>query len=93
MFRVMTIVWGIGFLAEAAARVVIVELTSTGTAFAVSKVLPYVVAGLLGTWTVGYGNWSRHRGERAGVLQAAAAQPTLGTHGGGPDVTAETPPR
>jgi hypothetical protein len=93
VFRVMTIVWGIGFLAEAAARVVIVELTSTGTAFAISKVLPYVVAGLLGAWTFGYGNLSRRRGERAGVLQAAAAQPTPGTHGEGPAATAERPPR
>jgi hypothetical protein len=76
VFRVMTIVWGMGFLAEAAARIVIVEVTSTGTAFAISKVLPYVVAGLLGAWTFGYGNWSRRRGERAGVLQVAAANAT-----------------
>jgi hypothetical protein len=47
LFRVMTVVWGIAFLAEAAARVVIVELTSTGTALAISKVMPYVVAGML----------------------------------------------
>lgn len=76
VFRVMTVVWGIGFLAEAAARVLIVELTSTGTAFAISKVMPYVVAGVLAAWTFAYGNWSRRRGERAGVLQAAAALTT-----------------
>jgi hypothetical protein len=94
VFRVMTIVWGIGFLAEAAARVVIVELTSTGTAFAVSKVMPYVVAGALGAWTFGYGNWARRRGERAGVLQAATAQPSKATEdGAGPDATAEPPAR
>jgi hypothetical protein len=92
VFRVMTIGWGIGFLAEAAARVVIVELTSTGTAFAVSKVLPYVVAGVLAAWTFGYGNWSRRRGERAGVLQAAGVQPTPVTGDtGGPDVSANPP--
>jgi len=94
VFRVMTIVWGIGFLAEAAARVAIVELTSTGTAFAISKVMPYVVAGVLGAWTFGYGNWSRRRGERAGVLQVATAQPAKATEDdSGPDVTAEPPPR
>jgi hypothetical protein len=93
VFRVMTIVWGIGFLAEAAARVVIVELTSTGTAFAISKVMPYVVAGVLGAWTFGYGNWSRRRGERAGVLQAAAGQTTPATRqAGDPEVGPESPP-
>jgi hypothetical protein len=90
VFRIMTIVWGIGFLAEAAARVVIVELTSTGTAFAISKVMPYVVAGVLSAWTFAYGNWSRRRGERAGVLQAAGAQPAPVTGDtGGPDVRAD----
>jgi hypothetical protein len=73
VFRVMTIVWGIAYLAEAAARVVIVELTSTGTALVISKVMPYAVAGLLAAWMLGYGNWSRRRGERA-ASQAAAGQ-------------------
>jgi hypothetical protein len=92
VFRVMTIVWGVAFLAEAAARIVIVELTSTGTAFAISKVMPYVVAGVLSAWTFGYGNWSRRRGERAGVLQAAAAQaaPTA-RDSGDAEVSAEPP--
>jgi len=94
VFRIMTIVWGIGFLAEAAGRVVIVELTSAGTAFAISKALPYVVAGLLGAWTVGYGNWSRRKGERAGVLQAASVRPTPATRDDeDSDATAAPPPR
>jgi hypothetical protein len=76
LFRVMTVVWGIAFLAEAAARVVIVELTSTGTAFAISKVMPYVVTGMLVAWMIAYGNWARRRGERAGVVQAAPARTT-----------------
>jgi hypothetical protein len=73
VFRVMTIVWGIAYLLEAAARVVIVELTSTGTALAVSKVMPYVVAGLLVAWMLGYGNRSKRRGERAAAAQAATS--------------------
>jgi uncharacterized membrane protein len=73
VFRVMTIVWGIAFLAEAAARVVVVELTSTGTAFAISKVMPYVVTGMLIAWMIAYGNWSRRRGERM-AARAATAQ-------------------
>ena len=42
-FRLFTVVWGVTYLAEAAARVIIVETTSTGTALTVSKVMPYVV--------------------------------------------------
>ncbi|MGB6455927.1 MAG: hypothetical protein WBH47_15750, partial [Streptosporangiaceae bacterium] len=75
VFRVMTIVWGIAYLAEAAARVVIVELTSTGTALVISKVMPYAVAGVLVAWMLGYGNWSKRRGERVAV-QAAQDQLT-----------------
>jgi hypothetical protein len=79
VFRVMTIVWGLAYLAEAAARVVIVELTSTGTALAISKVMPYVVAGLLVAWMIAYGNWKRRRGERAGYVPAASAQASPAT--------------
>jgi intracellular septation protein A len=82
IFRVMTIVWGVAYLAEAAARVVIVENTSTGTALAVSKVMPYVVAGVLVAWTIGYGRLQRRRAERAGFVQAVA-QPTAATQATG----------
>ena len=43
-FRLFTVVWGVTYLAEAVARVVIVETTSTATALTVSKVMPYAVA-------------------------------------------------
>ena len=46
-FRLFTVVWGVVYLAEAAARVVIVETTSTATALTVSKVMPYAVAAVL----------------------------------------------
>jgi hypothetical protein len=72
MFRVMTVVWGVAYVAEAAARVVIVESMSAGTALAVSKVMPYLVAGLLVAYTIAHGRWMRRRGER---LAAQAAQP------------------
>jgi hypothetical protein len=75
LFRVMTVVWGVAYLAEAAARVVIVELTSTGTALVISKVMPYVVAGILVAWMIAYGNWARRRGERI-AARAPAAQTT-----------------
>jgi hypothetical protein len=77
IFQLYTLVWGIVYLLEAAARVVIIETTSTGTALAVSKVMPYAVAGALVGWMVLYGRRARRAGEReaahAAQLQAAQA--------------------
>jgi len=77
-FRLFTVVWGVTYLAEAAARIAIVETTSTGTALAVSKVMPYAVGGLLALWMVIYGRHARRQGERlagqTAAAQAAAAQ-------------------
>ena len=70
-FRLFTVVWGVVYLVEAAARIVIVETTSTGTALAVSKVMPYAVGAVLAVWMVIYGRHARREGER---LAAAAAQ-------------------
>ena len=74
-FRLFTVVWGVTYLAEAAARVIIVETTSTGTALTVSKVMPYVVAAALVAWMIAYGRHARREGERlAAEAQAAEAQ-------------------
>jgi hypothetical protein len=62
----------VAYLAEAAARVVIVETTSTGTALAVSKVMPYAVGGVLGAWMFLYGRHARRQGERIAAAAAAA---------------------
>jgi hypothetical protein len=70
-FRLFTVVWGVTYLAEAAARVVIVETTSTGTALTVSKIMPFAVGAVLACWMTLYGRHARRQGER----QAAAAQP------------------
>jgi hypothetical protein len=72
-FRVLTVVWGVGYLAEAAVRVVIVLHTSAGTAFGVSKVLPYAVTGVLAAWTVVYGRYQKRKGERLAAAAIAAA--------------------
>jgi hypothetical protein len=72
VFRVMTVVWGVAYLAEAAARIVLVETTSTGTALTVSKLMPYAVAAVLVAWMLVYGQRSRRRGERL----AARSQPS-----------------
>jgi hypothetical protein len=67
------VVWGTAYLVEAAARIVIVANTSTGTAFAVSKVMPYAVTAVLVAWNVAYGRHQKRRGEA--MAAAAAAQP------------------
>jgi intracellular septation protein A len=53
-YRVVTAVWGVGYIVEAGVRVAIVENTSTGTALVASKFLPYVGAAILAAWTVAY---------------------------------------
>jgi hypothetical protein len=73
-FRVITAAWGVGYLAEAAARVVIVETVSTGGALAISKALPFGVTGVLAGWTWVYGQSARRRGERMGAEMAAAQE-------------------
>jgi hypothetical protein len=75
VFWLFTVVWGVAYLAEAAARIVIVETTSTGTALAVSKVMPYAVGAVLAGWMFLYSRHARRQGERlAAAAQAAAAQ-------------------
>jgi hypothetical protein len=70
------VVWGVAYLAEAAARVIIVETTSTGTALTVSKVMPYVVAAAIVAWMIAHGRHARREGERlAAETQAAGNAP------------------
>ena len=74
-------VWGAAYLSEAAARVVIIELVPAGTALAVSKTMPYVVAALLIGWTTVYGKRSRHRGEQLAAAQLQPPPPASPAHG------------
>jgi hypothetical protein len=71
VLRIITAVWGVGFLIEAALRVIIIYNTSTGVALAMSKVTPFLFAGILSAWTVAYGSRQRKKGERmaAGAVQ------------------------
>ena len=82
IFRVITAVWGVGFLLEAALRVAIVYNTSTGTALSVSKVMPYIWAGIFMAWTVAYGRYQGKKGKR--MMAAAAAAEGPGTSDAGP---------
>lgn len=64
LFRVITAVWGVSFLAEAALRVVIVYSTSTSTALGLSKVTPFIWAGVMSAWTFAYGAYHKKKGEQ-----------------------------
>lgn len=70
-FGVMTAVWGLSFLAEAAAQGVIIEMTSAGTAKTTSNLMPIAVAPVVAAWTVAYAKRSRRRGERAAEANRA----------------------
>lgn len=72
VFRLMTVVWGAAYLAEAAVRVMIIEIAPVGTALLVSKVMPYAVAALLIVWTQAYGQRARRRGERLAAASRSA---------------------
>jgi hypothetical protein len=80
VFRIITVVWGAGFLLEAALRVVIAYNTSTGTALASSKIMPFLWAAVLSAWTVGYGARQKKKGERmaaaTGEVPAASRVPS-----------------
>jgi len=71
-FRIITVVWGAGYLVEAAVRVVIVETTSTGIALLCSKLLPYVFVLSLSAWKLVYGEHEKKKAER----DATASQGT-----------------
>ena len=63
--RVITAVWGTGFLLEAALKIVIIYNTSTGTAFATSTVTPLIWVAIFVAWTVAYGAHQKKKFERA----------------------------
>jgi hypothetical protein len=81
VFRVITAVWGVAFLIEAALRVVIVYNTSAGTALAISKVMPFVFAAIMSAWTVAYGMHRKKKGER---MAAASGEVTEASQAQGP---------
>jgi hypothetical protein len=63
-FRMLTVAWGAGYIAEAAIRVAIVVTTSTGIALVCSKLIPCVFAVALSAWTLVYGEHEKKKAER-----------------------------
>jgi hypothetical protein len=60
-FRVITLVWGFGFLVESLLKAAVVLNSSTGLALTVSKVVAYPVAAILVLWTAWYLRRARRR--------------------------------
>jgi len=75
-FRVITAVFGVAFLLEAALRVLIVYNTSTGTALALSAVTPYIWVGALVAWTLAYGTRQKKKYERLAAMTTAEVAET-----------------
>jgi hypothetical protein len=80
-FRNLTTIWGLAYLMEAAARIVIAEQTSTGTALAVSKVMPLAVTAALALWTVAYSTYQKRKGERLAATMHSSELPGAGPNG------------
>ncbi len=57
---------------------IIVESTSTGTAYGISKLLPYAVTGIVVAWMIPYGMRAKRKGERLGA-EARASTPVAST--------------
>jgi intracellular septation protein A len=74
--RNLTIGWGVGFLMEAAIRLVCVYTLSNSQVVTVNSILPYAFTGGLVLWTITYARRSQARGAAAArAAQAAAAEP------------------
>lgn len=67
--RMITGVWGVGYLAEAVAKVIWVLILPFDTAYLLNQVVPLVITVALMGWTIWYANRTR----RAGEQRAAAA--------------------
>jgi hypothetical protein len=74
-FGVITLTWGVAYLVEVAARLVVVGIASTGPALFFSKLVPYGCAICLSIWTLIYGEREKNK--------AAAAAGDAGTSPGG----------
>ncbi len=76
---VMTLVWGLGLLADAAVSVMLVFALSVRANLIVSPILGYGTMGALSLWTFLYGRRARRQGE----ARRAAALAAAGESGGG----------
>ena len=73
MFKVLSVVWGIGLMAEAGFRMVLAEMLPTSTFLAVSPFITTSIIGSLFAFTVVY---SKRSQLEAAALMAMATEPT-----------------
>ncbi len=76
VFAVITVVWGMGLIAEASARIMLATVLPTGPFLAVSPALAFVSFGALGAFTGIYSARARRRGE-ADLAEAGVAFPSV----------------
>jgi hypothetical protein len=71
---VMTVVWGLGLLADVAVSVVLVFVLTIREYLVVNPILGYATLGALSLWSFLYGRRAKRRGQaRRAALEAAAA--------------------
>ncbi|MFI9202314.1 VC0807 family protein [Streptomyces sp. NPDC053048] len=70
----ITLVWGVGYVLEATARIALSYALPTSAMVVVNSVLAYGVPAVLIAWTIACGKRARARGEAAAAA-AAAAEP------------------
>ncbi|MFF0754152.1 VC0807 family protein [Streptomyces sp. NPDC004267] len=70
--RRMTIVWGVAYLVEAAARIVLSYVLSVDAMVVINPILTYGALGLLILWTIRTGQRSRAEGEARRIAAAQA---------------------
>jgi hypothetical protein len=80
-FQIITVAWGVSYLAEAAIRVAIVVTTSTGVALVCSKLIPYVFAVVLSAWTLVYGEHEKRKAERLASASVGTSADATGSAG------------
>jgi len=73
VFRIITAVWGIGLMLEAAVRVVLAAVLPTGRFLAVSPVVGAVFFGSMFAFTIWLTRWSRQRIQVAMALDPGAS--------------------
>jgi hypothetical protein len=71
VMRLMTAVWGVGFLIEALARVALVYAVPVSVAVVASPLLATAVYAILMIWTIRYGKAAEKRGAALRALEAA----------------------
>lgn len=71
-WRIVTVVWGVAYVLEAAARAVVVQVVSSGAALSVNRIGPWVVSAVLFAWTYWWGN--RLRAEKPTEEEAEAGR-------------------